>query len=163
MKIKQLFLGVLLSLNLIGYAQNSKKEVLFTIDDKPYFTDEFSRVYNKNLDLVKDESQKDLAQYLELFIGYKLKINKANKLGLQGGDAYKAELASYRTQLSKNYLSDSKVTKELVEEGYQRSLKEIKASHILLMVDENAAPEDTLKAYNKIVETNDSDKEVTKL
>jgi len=45
MKIKQLFLGVLLSLNLIGYAQNSKKEVLFTIDDKPYFTDEFSRVY----------------------------------------------------------------------------------------------------------------------
>lgn len=152
MKIKQLFLAVLLSLNLIGYAQNSKKEVLFTIDDKPYFTDEFSRVYNKNLDLVKDESQKDLAQYLELFIGYKLKINKANKLGLQDGDAYKAELASYRTQLSKNYLSDSKVTKELVEEGYQRSLKEIKASHILLMVDENAAPEDTLKAYNKIVE-----------
>ncbi|WP_309640180.1 peptidylprolyl isomerase [Flavobacterium sp.] len=152
MKIKQLFLGVLLSLNLISYAQSSKKEVLFTIDDKPYFTDEFSRVYNKNLDLVKDESQKDLAQYLELFIGYKLKINKANKLGLQNGDAYKAELATYRTQLSKNYLSDSKVTKELVEEGYQRSLKEIKASHILLMVDENAAPEDTLKAYNKIVE-----------
>ncbi|WP_298224246.1 peptidylprolyl isomerase [Flavobacterium sp.] len=152
MKIKQLFLGVLLSLNLTGFAQNSKKEVLFTIDDKPYFTDEFSRVYNKNLDLVKDESQKDLAQYLELFIGYKLKISKANKLGLQNGDAYKNELSSYRTQLSKNYLSDSKVTKELVDEGYQRSLKEIRASHILLMVDENAAPADTLKAYNKIVE-----------
>lgn len=134
------------------YAQTTKKEVLFTIDDKPYYTDEFSRVYNKNLDLVKDESQKDLSQYLELFIGYKLKINKANKLGLQNGEAYKSELATYRTQLSKNYLSDSKVTKELVEEGYQRSLKEIKASHILLMVDENAAPEDTLKAYNKMID-----------
>jgi len=112
----------------------------------------FLEFINKNLDLVKDESQKDLAQYLELFIGYKLKISKANKLGLQNGDAYKNELSSYRTQLSKNYLSDSKVTKELVEEGYQRSLKEIRASHILLMVDENAAPADTLKAYNKIVE-----------
>jgi peptidyl-prolyl cis-trans isomerase SurA len=152
MRIKQLFFGLLLSLNFICNAQNSKKEVLFTIDDKPYYTDEFSRVYNKNLDLVKDESQKDLAQYLELFIGYKLKINKANKIGLQNGDSYKTELASYRTQLSKNYLSDSKVTKELVDEGYQRSLKEIKASHILLMVDENATPEDTLKAYNKIVD-----------
>ena len=148
--MKQLFFGLLLSLNLVSYAQSSKKEVLFTIDEKPYYTDEFSRVYNKNLDLVKDESQKDLTQYLELFIGYKLKINKANKLGLQNGDAYKNELASYRTQLSKNYLTDSKVTKELVEEGYQRSLKEIKASHILITVDENAAPADTLAAYNKI-------------
>lgn len=152
MRIKQLFFGLLLSFSFFCSAQNIKKEVLFTIDDKPYYTDEFSRVYNKNLDLVKDESQKDLNQYLELFIGYKLKIAKANKLGLQNGESYKTELASYRTQLSKNYLSDSKVTKELVEEGYQRSLKEIKASHILLMVDENASPEDTLKVYNKIVE-----------
>ncbi len=150
--MKQLFFGLLLSLNLMSYAQNSKKEVLFTIDDKPYYTDEFSRVYNKNLDLVKDESQKDLTQYLELFIGYKLKINKANKLGLQNGEAYKNELNSYRTQLSKNYLSDSKVTKELVDEGYQRSLKEVKASHILIAVDENASPEDTLKAYNRILD-----------
>ncbi|MBL0014141.1 MAG: peptidylprolyl isomerase [Flavobacterium sp.] len=152
MRIKQLFFGVLLSLSFVSYAQSVKKEVLFTIDDKPYYTDEFSRVYNKNLDLVKDESQKDLTQYLELFIGYKLKIAKANKLGLQNGDSYKTELASYRAQLSKNYLSDSKVTKELVEEGYKRSLKEVKASHILITCDENAASEDTLKAYNKIVD-----------
>ena len=152
MRIRQLFFGVLLTLNFLGNAQSVKREVLFTIDEQPYYTDEFSRVYNKNLDLVKDESQKDLTQYLELFIGYKLKIAKANKLGLQNGDSYKNELSSYRTQLSKNYLSDSKVTKELVEEGYQRSLKEVKAAHILLTCDENAAPEDTLKAYNKIVD-----------
>jgi peptidyl-prolyl cis-trans isomerase SurA len=152
MKMKQLFFGLLLSLNLIGFAQNSTKEVLFTIDNKPYYTDEFARVYKKNLDLVKDESQKDLNQYLELFVGYKLKINKAYKLGLQDGSAYQNELKSYRTQLSKNYTSDSKVTKELVEEGYKRFLKEIKAAHILITVDENAAPEDTLKAYNQALD-----------
>lgn len=150
--MKQLFFGVLLSLHLIGYAQDSKKEVLFTIDDKPYYTDEFLRVYNKNLDLVKDESQKDLTQYLQLFIGYKLKINKANKLGLQNGESYKNELSSYRSQLSKNYLTDSKVTTELVEEAYNRSLKEVKAAHILITVDENAAPADTLIAFKKISE-----------
>ena len=151
MKIKQLLLGVLF-LSAVGNAQNSKKEVLFTIDEKPYYTDEFLRVYNKNLDLVKDESQKDLDQYLELFIGYKLKINKAHKLGLQNGNAYKSELASYRTQLSKNYLTDSKVTKELVDEAYQHTVKEVRASHILFLVDENATPADTLKAYNQALE-----------
>lgn len=152
MKMKQLFFGILLFLNIIGFAQNSSKEVLFTIDNKPYFTDEFVRVYKKNLDLVKDESQKELNNYLELFVGYKLKINKAYKLGLQNGTSYQNELKSYRTQLSKNYTSDSKVTKELVEEAYKRFLKEIKASHILFSVDENATPEDTLKAYKQALE-----------
>ena len=150
--MKQLFFGILLFLNVIGFAQNSSKEVLFTIDNKPYFTDEFVRVYKKNLDLVKDESQKELNNYLELFVGYKLKINKAYKLGLQNGTSYQNELKSYRTQLSKNYTSDSKVTKELVEEAYKRFLKEIKASHILFSVDENATPEDTLKAYKQALE-----------
>ena len=94
MRIKQLFFGVLLSLNLMCYAQTTKKEVLFTIDDKPYYTDEFSRVYNKNLDLVKDQSQKDVSQYLELVIGYQLKITKTNKLCWQSGEAYKEALAT---------------------------------------------------------------------
>jgi peptidyl-prolyl cis-trans isomerase SurA len=152
MKMKHLLFGLLLCLNLAASAQSNKKEVLFTIDDKPYYTDEFARVYKKNLDLVKDESQKDLNQYLELFVGYKLKINKAYKLGLQNGAQYQNELRSYRSQLAKNYVNDSKVTNELVQEAYNRSLKEISASHILIMVDENAMPADTLKAWKQIIE-----------
>lgn len=149
MKLKQLFLGLIMCLAFTSNAQNKSKEVLFTINEKPYYTDEFVRVYNKNLDLVKDESQKDLNQYLDLYIGYKLKVNKANKLGLQDGQQYLSELKTYRTQLSKNYTTDSKVTKELVDEGYKRLQKEVNASHILILVDENASPEDTLAAYNK--------------
>ncbi len=150
--MKKVFLGFLMAFSFCSNAQNNPKEVLFTIDSKPYYTDEFARVYKKNLDLVKDESQKDLNQYLELFIGYKLKVNKANKLGLQDKTQYQNELKSYRTQLAKNFTTDSKVTKELVEEGYERLQKEINASHILFMVDENAAPADTLIAYNKAMD-----------
>jgi peptidyl-prolyl cis-trans isomerase SurA len=154
MNIKQLFFGLLVAVTYTGFAQNNTKEVLFTINEKPYYTDEFSRVYKKNLDLVKDESQKDLNQYLELFVGYKLKVNKAYKLGLQNNPQYQTELKSYRTQLAKNYFNDTKITQELIEEGYNRLQKEIKASHILIMVDENASPTDTLKAYKKIEEIN---------
>lgn len=150
MSLKQFFLGLFFSMSIAGFGQNNSKEVLFTVNDKPYYTDEFARVYKKNLDLVKDESQKDLNQYLELFVGYKLKVNKAYKLGLQDNPKYQNELKSYRTQLAKNYFNDTKITQELVEEGYNRLQKEIKASHILILVDENASPEDTLKAYKKI-------------
>lgn len=148
MKISRLLIFVFLLTQTFLSAQN--KEVLFTIDNHPYYTDEFVRVYNKNLDLVKDDSQKDLDKYLELFLGYKLKVEKANKIGLQNSSSYQNELKSYRNQLSKNYINDSKVTNELVQEAYNRMTKEIRASHILVLVDEGASPEDTLKAFNKI-------------
>jgi len=137
----------------ITFIQNSfsqEKQALFTIDDASYYSDEFIRVYNKNLDLVKDDSKKDLDKYLELFVGYKLKVQKAYKSGLQYNTKYQNELKSYRSQLAKNYMNDSKVTNELVEEAYERINKEVKASHILILVDESASPEDTLKAYAKV-------------
>jgi peptidyl-prolyl cis-trans isomerase SurA len=150
MKHKHAFLGFLFLFFGSVFAQQPSKEVLFTIDDTPFYSDEFLRVYYKNLDLVKDETQKDPDHYLELFIGYKLKIKKANALGLHEQTNYKNELASYRSQLAKNYLTDSKVTNELIEEAYQRMLKEVRASHILILVDESASPQDTLTAFNKI-------------
>ena len=150
MKISRLLIFAFLSVS--GFLSAQTKEVLFTIDNHPFYTDEFIRVYNKNLDLVKDDSQKDLDKYLELFLGYKLKVEKANKLGLQNGTTYQNELKSYRNQLSKNYLNDSKVTNELVREAYDRMQQEVRASHILILVDEGASPEDTLKAYTKVLD-----------
>lgn len=150
MKISRLLIFAFLLVSCFLSAQT--KEVLFTIDNHAFYTDEFIRVYNKNLDLVKDDSQKDLDKYLELFLGYKLKVEKANKLGLQNATTYQNELKSYRNQLSKNYLNDSKVTNELVREAYDRMQQEVRASHILILVDEGASPEDTLKAYTKVLD-----------
>lgn len=139
-----------LSFTSFVFAQN--KEVLFTINDNPYYTDEFVRVYKKNLDLVKDDSQKDLDKYLDLFLGYKLKVEKANKLGLQNDTKYQNELKSNRNQLAKSYLNDSQVTNALIEEAYERMKLDVRASHILVMVEEGAIPADTLKAYNKMLD-----------
>ncbi|MUV04186.1 peptidylprolyl isomerase [Flavobacterium rakeshii] len=152
MKLKKVLLGISLCVSALSFAQQTKKEVLFTVNENPYYTDEFVRVYNKNLDLVKDDSQKDLDNYLNLFIGYKLKVNRAYELGLQDNKKYQLELKNYRQQLSKNYHLDKEVTDELVEEAYNRLQKEVKAAHILFLLDENASPADTLRVYNKAIE-----------
>jgi peptidyl-prolyl cis-trans isomerase SurA len=136
-------------------AQNSNEEVLFTIDNDSVYVSEFTRVFNKNIDLVKDESQKDVDEYLKLFINYKLKLKEAKTLGLDKKKSYINELASYKSQLASNYLTNSKVTDELIEEAYNRSVKEIQASHILFRLDENPTPEDTLKAYNELIKLRD--------
>lgn len=141
---------LMLLLSFLGISQTNN--VIFTIDNNSYRTNEFLRIYNKNLDLVKDENQKDLNQYLELFIGYKLKVNKAYQLKLDQEPKYKNELATYRSQLAKNYLTDTQVTDELIKEAYQRQQKDIKASHILINCAENTKPADTLIAYKKAID-----------
>ncbi|WP_066224913.1 peptidylprolyl isomerase [Formosa haliotis] len=151
MKLKSVLLLLSLTISALSTAQVTTEDVLFTVDETPVYASEFIRVYNKNLDLVKDESQKDIDAYLQLFINYKLKLAEAHALKLDEKQSYKKELNSYRNQLAQNYLTDNTVTDELVEEAYNRLKYDVKARHILVRVDENASPADTLAAYTEIV------------
>ena len=151
MQLKYLFTFLLISLILNVKAQSAQKEVLFFVDDAPIYTSEFLRVYNKNIDLVQDESQKDVDAYLTLFTNYKLKLKEARALGLHNKPSYKRELSNYKKQLAKSFITDTKVTDAMVEEAYERISYDVKATHILVKVDENANPEDTLIAYKNIL------------
>jgi peptidyl-prolyl cis-trans isomerase SurA len=134
----------------ISVSAQKKKDILLTIDDDVILASEFKRVYNKNLDLVQEESQKSVDGYLQLFIDYKLKVAEAYAQDFHNAQSYKEDFAKYEEQLSRNYIFEEKVTSELAKEAYDRSLEEIDASHILVLVTYDAVPQDTLKAYNKI-------------
>lgn len=138
---------VLIALN-VTFAQE-KDEVLLEVDGEPVMTSEFLRVYNKNLDLVKDESQKDVDGYLKLFTEYQLKLKEAKRLKLDEDTKYQREFLRYKKQLTKNYLSENKVTDALVQEAYERNNYDVNAAHVLVRLDGNA--KDTLKAYNQVL------------
>ena len=140
---------IFLCFSLVGFAQVNDKDVLMTIDGEPILASEFIRVYSKNLDLVQDESQKDVDAYLELFVNYKLKIKEARRLGLDKEQKYLREFNNYKEQLTKNFLTETKVTDALVKEAYERSIQDVKAAHILIMMDENDM--DTLEVYNRLM------------
>lgn len=128
-----------------------EKQVLFSVEDTPVYASEFERVYKKNLELVKDESQKDIDNYLDLFIKYKLKVAEAKALGLDQKPTYLREFEGYKKQLSANFLSNNEVTENLVKEAYERLKYEINARHILVKIDENA-PEDQQKLAQEEIE-----------
>ncbi|TXE16882.1 peptidylprolyl isomerase [Psychroserpens burtonensis] len=133
----------------LAQAQVKKDDVLFTVAGDAIMASEFVRVYNKNLDLVKDESQKDIDAYLELFVNYQLKVKEARRLGLDEDAKYIGEFNNYKTQLTKNFMSDNKVTDALVKEAYDRTTSDVKVSHILVRLDESVS--DTLAVYNKVL------------
>lgn len=134
-------------------AQTASDDVLLTIDDTPIYTSEFIRVYNKNLELVKDESQKNVDEYLKLFIDYKLKIAEARILDFDKKKEFKKELNTYRNQLAKKHLTNTNVTEKLVKEAYERAAYDIKAKHILIKIEE--FEKDTIKAYSEILKLRD--------
>ncbi len=148
MKFKfKCLLIVLFAIN-FSFSQD-KDEVLLKVDGESVMSSEFLRVYNKNLDLVKDESQKDIDGYLKLFTEYQLKLKEARRLKFDEDKKYQREFLSYKKQLTKNYLSENKVTEALVKEAYDRSNIDINASHILVRLDESEI--DTLAAYNEVL------------
>jgi len=151
MKIKFFFSFVIVFSSLYCSAQINKDDVLFTVDNEKVLASEFIRVYNKNLDLVKAESQKDIDNYLELFIDYKLKLQEAKKLGLDEKPEYLREFSNYRKQLSKNFLTDTQVTESLVKEAYERISFEVNAAHVLIRLPEDAPEDATSKANTEII------------
>ena len=128
------------------------KQVLMTIGKQDITAKEFCDVYYKN-NLKSDViEKKTVDEYLELFTTFRMKVMEAERLQLDTSAKFQKELAGYRKQLAKPFMSSDDITEELVEEAYQRKLKDIRASHILIRCDKNAIPSDTLKAYNKAMD-----------
>lgn len=126
--------------------------ILLDVDGEKVALSEFLRIYNKNN--IKDEpvDRKALEEYLELYINFKLKVREAMDLKMDTVAAFRNELSGYRDQLAEPYLTDKEVDERLVEEAWERLQYDIRASHILIKLSPDARPDDTLKAYRRIMD-----------
>ena len=134
-----------------GWSQNKDAE-LMKINGKPVTVQEFERMYTKNLDLVKDDEQKDIDNYKELFIRYKLELEDAYQNKYDTLRQVKGELVNYRRDLAKKYLSDEEIIDSLMHEAYERMRQDVRVAHILIRVNPDASAQDTLQAYKKIMD-----------
>ena len=153
--MKRITFRVLLMLTFTGlilgsWAQVSNNEVLMTIAGKGVTVEEFMSIYQKNNMLNKTIDQDALNEYLDLFINFKLKVREAEDLGLDTVASFTAELAGYREQLAKPYFIDEATIDELIQEAFDRSEQDIRASHIFIRLSPDALPEDTNAAWEKV-------------
>jgi len=139
-------------INNFSLAQNPDKRILLNIAGEDITVDEFMYVYNKNNFYKEQSDTQAVREYLELYINFRLKVKEAESLGMDTLQSFRKELEGYRKQLAQPYFNDDNVSEYLLQEAYQRKLTDVRASHILIRVDKNAFPEDTLKAYNKALE-----------
>jgi peptidyl-prolyl cis-trans isomerase SurA len=88
---------------------------------------------------------------MELFQVFKLKVAEAEALGYDTLPRLQKELDGYKKQLALPYLIDSVQNQSMVQEAYNRTATEVRCSHILVKLDPNASPKDTLAAYNRLL------------
>lgn len=128
--------------------------VMMRIGEENIPKSEFERVFKKNnRDSVFTETS--VRDYLDLYINYKLKVKEAEAMKLDTSEAFKTELAGYRKQLAQPYLVDKDVADQLIREAYDRLGKDVRASHILLKLNPDALPKDTIACYNRIMKMRD--------
>jgi peptidyl-prolyl cis-trans isomerase SurA len=130
------------------YAQVSSEKPLLTIGDEAVSKAEFINTFAKNNDL-KKTTDKELRDYLDLFVNFKLKVKEGKALKIDTSAAFQAELSSYINQSAQQYLTDNDVTERLYKECVERAKKHIHASHILINCAPDANPKDTMAAYKK--------------
>ncbi len=155
MKKRTIGFYTLSAIALTSVAQISEP-VIMTINNKPVYKSEFENVYKKNSGKEITKEQKSVKEYVDLFSTFKMKVFEAEELGLDTNSSFKTELAGYRRQLAAPYLTDKNVNDALIQEAYDRMKTEIKASHILIRIEEDALPKDTLEAYTRLMMIRDA-------
>jgi len=148
-----LFIFILFSSCSVFNKSEISEADLFSINGEPILADEFEYVYEKN-NFNNDSVYlaKDVENYFQLFVNFKLKVAEAKALGLDTTKTFIDEYTSYKDQLIRPYLSEVKEQERLVLEAYDRMNYEVDASHILVTVGPDATPKDTLAAYQSILE-----------
>ena len=130
-------------------AQSYAKKTLITIGDNKISAQDFMNTYEKNNVKTDVIDKKNIDEYLDLYIDFKLKVTEAEDLKMDTMPSFVKEFKSYRNQLAKPYFSNDDITEDLVKEAFDRMQYDVNAAHILIKCDAKALPADTIAAYNK--------------
>jgi peptidyl-prolyl cis-trans isomerase SurA len=133
-------------------AFSQSDETLITIGKTKVSKGEFERIYKKNNNNLYNEAEKKTPEeYLDLFIDFKLKVLEAENLKMDTSSVFINELAGYREELAAPYLTDVKYNEQMIRDLYERTTKEVNASHLLLTVPKDASPEQDAEVLNRIL------------
>lgn len=153
---KSVLLFLILLFGVVPFAKGAEPEtVLMNIDGKEVMMSEFEYFLNKNRNSADPLSKKELKEYSDLYVNFKLKVAAAERAGLDTMATFKEEYKLYRDMQAETYMLDSAYLEEMAFRTYETSAKEVGPDglvnlNILTIVPDGNSQEDLLFARNKI-------------
>lgn len=146
----------MLSLCLACTAMAQTDPVVMTINGNPVTRSEFEYSYNKN-NTAQTIDRKTVDEYVDMFINYKLKVEAAKELGMDTLTSFKNEFKLYRDEQLRPALIDSTDLEAEAHKLYERTRNMVdstggvvKASHILIYLQQDASKEEQDSAKQRI-------------
>lgn len=144
--MKKIVLGVWLGMTCLTATAQTADPIVMRIAGKAVTRSEFEYNYNKNnTESVIDK--KDLAEYVEMFINYKLKVKAAEDARLDTLSSYQKEFRTYRDQQIRPMLVTAEAEEKEVRAYYNEMLNQLGGhdlrlpAHIFLRVPQKGTAE----------------------
>ena len=126
-------------------------QTLVRYGNKYITREEFLNAFRKNNAHIRP-SEKGYRDYLNLYIRYRLKVQAALDIRLDTMAGQITELENFKSQIVDQYLTDESSLNQMAREAYVRSRQDLRISYLFVASPKNAAPADTLRAWQKIQE-----------
>ena len=146
-KMKRIIFLLILSFSILSAFAQTNDPVVMKIAGKPVPRSEFEYNYNKNnTENVIDK--KDLEEYVQLFINYKLKVQAAEDAKMDTAKSFIDEFHTYRNQQIMPLLVPEGAEEKEVRDYYDGMLKQLDGhdlrlpAHIFLRVPQNSTAEE---------------------
>jgi len=105
--------------------------------DRMEFEERYTRTSGEKKAAVA-QPMSEYVDFLERYVNFRLKVTDAIEKGLGDDPELQSELKDYRDQLARPYLVEQEVIDSLVLDVYNKQQEQIRASHILVRLEENA-------------------------
>lgn len=117
-------------------AKAPKDPVLMTVNGDPVTLGEFEYYYHKNDgNEIEHETPE---QYLQRFIDYKLKVQRARDERQDTTAAFIKDFRDYRRELAEPYMTDTTVYNTTLHNSYLHTLKDVKVDHLMIALGQDA-------------------------
>lgn len=158
---KHLFIGLAIAFAAFGTAKaQSNDPVVMEFAGQKVTKSEFMKSFKQANNINPDaaptactyEKRKALEEYVDLYANFRLRLYDAYAKKYDTATSLRNEYRTYRNEMALPYLIDSTELETLLHQTYERNKYAVRASHIMVKLEPNANPRDTLKAFNKAME-----------
>ncbi|MBU6157390.1 MAG: peptidylprolyl isomerase [Bacteroidetes bacterium] len=140
----------LLILLLIASSFTTNAQVIFRYGSQAVQKDEFWKAYTKNN--TGNATEKNIREYLDLYIKFKLKVQAAKDQKLDTLASIKNDVAGFRAQMAEQYLQKLPFRKTMITEAVERSKSQLEIAQVFVSygADSAAAKTSIENAYKSL-------------
>jgi len=136
-------------------SESSYNQVVAVVGDETIKLSELVETYSFNSP-EEEITPENIKDFLPSYVDYRMKLKEGYALNMDQNPELLEELENYGRQSAYTFWIENEIRQQIIDEYLEKSRYELRAFHILGAVEPDAAPEDTARVYQQMMEARDN-------